>query len=142
VWVGWQLVERGEGDPLERDGTEARLGLRRFDAAVSECSAHVDDAGLPVDVALLERDPFAGSQAGRRREDHDRAVAWAAVFAATGGYHSPQTFTNGFAAAMVAASALALAGAVAGLTIPPRRDPVSDMTRSASASVAEAGDPA
>lgn len=24
--VGWQLVERGEGDPLERDGTEARDG--------------------------------------------------------------------------------------------------------------------
>jgi EmrB/QacA subfamily drug resistance transporter len=60
----------------------------------------------------------------------------AAVFAATGGYHSPQTFTDGFAPAMLAAAALALAGAVAGLMIPPRRVPLPEMTQTASSSVA------
>lgn len=52
----------------------------RLDASVSECSAHVDDAGLPVHVALLERDPLTGSQAGRRGERHDRAIALAKLF--------------------------------------------------------------
>jgi EmrB/QacA subfamily drug resistance transporter len=60
----------------------------------------------------------------------------AAVFAGAGGYHSPQSFTDGFAPAMLAAAALALAGALAGLAIPPRRAPVPDMIRTASPPVA------
>jgi EmrB/QacA subfamily drug resistance transporter len=60
----------------------------------------------------------------------------AAAFAATGGYHSSQSFTDGFAPAMLAAAALALAGALAGLAIPPRRAPVPDLTRTTAPSVA------
>jgi EmrB/QacA subfamily drug resistance transporter len=43
------------------------------------------------------------------------------VFAAAGGYASPQAFTDGFAAATGAAAALATIGALAGLALPPRR---------------------
>jgi EmrB/QacA subfamily drug resistance transporter len=43
------------------------------------------------------------------------------VFAAAGGYASPQAFTEGFAAATGAAAALATIGALAGLALPPRR---------------------
>jgi EmrB/QacA subfamily drug resistance transporter len=63
----------------------------------------------------------------------------AAVFAATGGYGSPQDFTDGFTAAMLAAAALALAGAIAGLTIPPRRAPAPKAVRTAPGT---AGEPA
>jgi EmrB/QacA subfamily drug resistance transporter len=41
-----------------------------------------------------------------------------AVFAATGGYASPATFTDGFGPAIGVAAALALIGAVAGLALP------------------------
>jgi EmrB/QacA subfamily drug resistance transporter len=45
----------------------------------------------------------------------------AAVFAAAGGYGSPQAFSDGFTAATGAAAALALAGALAGLALPGRQ---------------------
>ncbi len=45
----------------------------------------------------------------------------AAVFAAYGSYASPATFISGFGPAMGACAGLALAGAVAGLVIPARR---------------------
>jgi EmrB/QacA subfamily drug resistance transporter len=44
-----------------------------------------------------------------------------AVFAAAGSYASAQAFTDGFAPAIFVAAALALAGAVAGLALPSRR---------------------
>ncbi len=49
----------------------------------------------------------------------------AAVFAAHGSYASPATFTSGFGPAMGACAGLALAGAIAGLVIPRRRQPVA-----------------
>jgi EmrB/QacA subfamily drug resistance transporter len=49
----------------------------------------------------------------------------AAVFAAHGSYASPATFTSGFGPAMGACAGLALAGAIAGLVIPGRRQPVA-----------------
>ncbi|WP_222849180.1 DHA2 family efflux MFS transporter permease subunit [Trebonia kvetii] len=48
----------------------------------------------------------------------------AAIFAAYGSYASPATFTDGFGPAMGACACLALAGAIVGLAIPPRRQPV------------------
>lgn len=45
-----------------------------------------------------------------------------AVFAAYGSYASPATFTAGFGPAMGACAGLALAGAIAGLVIPARRE--------------------
>lgn len=50
-------------------------------------------------------------------------AAAAAVFAAAGGYASPQAFTDGFAPAMGVVAALALAAALAGLGTPGRRVP-------------------
>jgi len=47
----------------------------------------------------------------------------AAVFAAHGSYASPEAFTSGFGPAMGACAGLALAGALAGLAIPRRRQP-------------------
>jgi EmrB/QacA subfamily drug resistance transporter len=44
-----------------------------------------------------------------------------AVFAATGGYASPQSFTQGFSHAITAAAAIALTGAAAGLALPSER---------------------
>jgi EmrB/QacA subfamily drug resistance transporter len=44
------------------------------------------------------------------------------VFAATGGYGSAQAFSDGFTPAVLAAAAISLAGAIAGLWIPARRD--------------------
>ena len=49
----------------------------------------------------------------------------AAVFAAHGGYASAATFTSGFGPAMGACAGLALLGALAGLAIPRRREPVA-----------------
>jgi EmrB/QacA subfamily drug resistance transporter len=46
----------------------------------------------------------------------------AAVFAALGSFGSAQAFSNGFAAAMGVSAALSLAGAVAGLWLPSRRE--------------------
>jgi EmrB/QacA subfamily drug resistance transporter len=43
------------------------------------------------------------------------------VFAGAGGYASPEAFTEGFAAAIGAAAAMAMIGAVAGLALPARR---------------------
>ncbi len=51
------------------------LGLGALDPAVAECLPHVDDAGIPVDIAVLERDPLPGTQTGRCREDHEGALA-------------------------------------------------------------------
>jgi EmrB/QacA subfamily drug resistance transporter len=45
----------------------------------------------------------------------------AAVFAATGGYGSPQAFVDGFAPALGVAACLALAGAIAAAAVPGRR---------------------
>jgi EmrB/QacA subfamily drug resistance transporter len=44
-----------------------------------------------------------------------------AAFASTGGVHSPQAFSAGFAAALVVSAALSLAAAIAGLWLPARR---------------------
>ena len=49
----------------------------------------------------------------------------AAVFAAHGGYASAAEFTRGFGPAMGACAGLALLGALAGLAIPRRREPVA-----------------
>ena len=49
----------------------------------------------------------------------------AAVFAAHGSYASPAAFISGFGPAMGACAGLALAGAVAGLAIPRRRQPAA-----------------
>ena len=54
----------------------------------------------------------------------------AAVFAAYGSYASPATFTSGFGPAMGACAGLALAGAVAGLVVPARRQPVAAQPQS------------
>jgi hypothetical protein len=45
-----------------------------------------------------------------------------AVFAATGGYGSAQAFSAGFAGAIAVSTALSLVGAVAGLSLPSRRE--------------------
>ncbi|MGP8001363.1 MAG: DHA2 family efflux MFS transporter permease subunit [Streptosporangiaceae bacterium] len=50
----------------------------------------------------------------------------AAVFATAGGYTSAAAFSNGFAPAVAAAAGLALAGALAGLGLPPRPGPARD----------------
>jgi EmrB/QacA subfamily drug resistance transporter len=47
----------------------------------------------------------------------------AAIFAAAGSYASPAAFSDGFAPATFAGAGLALAGALAGLALPSRRDP-------------------
>jgi MFS family permease len=47
----------------------------------------------------------------------------AAVFAAAGSYASPAAFSDGFVPATSAAAALALAGALAALALPGRRNP-------------------
>jgi predicted phage tail protein len=49
----------------------------------------------------------------------------AAVFAAHGSDRSPLSFTDGFSAAMIAAGAMALAGAASGLLAPGRRAPAA-----------------
>jgi EmrB/QacA subfamily drug resistance transporter len=48
-----------------------------------------------------------------------------AAFAAIGGYASAEAFSDGFAAAMGACAALALAGAIAGALLPGRRTPAA-----------------
>jgi MFS family permease len=49
--------------------------------------------------------------------------AAAAVFAATGGYGSPQEFSDGFAAAALVSAGLALLGAIAGAVLPTAHEP-------------------
>jgi hypothetical protein len=68
------LLERVERDCLERHGADAALGLGALDPAVAERPPHVEDTGVPVDIALLEGDPLPRPQAGRRREHHERAL--------------------------------------------------------------------
>ena len=63
-----------------------------------------------------------------------------AVFAGAGGYVSAAAFTDGFAAAIGVAAALSLAGAVAGLALPGRREATeSRLARAAPALEAEGG---
>ena len=63
-----------------------------------------------------------------------------AVFAGAGGYVSAAAFTDGFAAAIGVAAALSLAGAVAGLALPGRREATeSRLARAAPALEAEDG---
>jgi hypothetical protein len=50
-----------------------------------------------------------------------------AVFAAAGGYASPEAFSDGFTGAIGVSAVLALAGAFAGLAVP-ARDKASDVT--------------
>jgi EmrB/QacA subfamily drug resistance transporter len=50
-------------------------------------------------------------------------AAAAAVFAATGGYGSPQEFSDGFAGATLVSAGLALLGAVAGAVLPTVHEP-------------------
>jgi EmrB/QacA subfamily drug resistance transporter len=50
-------------------------------------------------------------------------AAAAAAFAATGGYGSPQEFSDGFAAASVVSAGLALLGAAAGAVLPTGHEP-------------------
>jgi hypothetical protein len=71
-----------ERDLLERNGADAAFCLWTLDPSVAERAAHVDDAGVPIDVALLERDPLPRTQAGRRREHHLWRAAPAAAAAA------------------------------------------------------------
>ena len=61
-----KAVECGEGDSLERHGADARLGLRAPEPALAEATADVGDSRVPIDVALLERDPFPRSHSGGR----------------------------------------------------------------------------
>jgi hypothetical protein len=72
VGSGRKLLECDARDRLERHGASARVGLRALEAAVAERSLDVEDAGLVVDVAMLERDPFARPQPGRGGEQHER----------------------------------------------------------------------
>src|SRR5919197_459304 len=51
-------VERVERPRLQRHRSHARFGLRELQLTPSEGTAHVDDAFLAVDVALLESDPL------------------------------------------------------------------------------------
>jgi EmrB/QacA subfamily drug resistance transporter len=63
-----------------------------------------------------------------------------AVFAGAGGYVSAAAFTDGFAAAIGVAAALSLAGAVAGLALPGRREATErGLARAAPALEAEGG---
>jgi EmrB/QacA subfamily drug resistance transporter len=63
-----------------------------------------------------------------------------AVFAGAGGYVSAAAFTDGFAAAIGVAAALSLAGAVAGLALPGRREATERrLARAAPALEAEGG---
>ncbi len=61
-----KAVECGEGDSFERHGADARLGLRAPEPALAEATADVGDSRVPIDVALLERDPFPRSHSGGR----------------------------------------------------------------------------
>jgi EmrB/QacA subfamily drug resistance transporter len=54
-----------------------------------------------------------------------------AVFAAAGGYASPSLFSSGFRPAIAVAAGLSLAGAIAGVALPPRRRPAGLPTGSA-----------
>jgi hypothetical protein len=74
--AGWRrdLVERVECGPLKRYGA-GRLGLGGLQAIDAEGSADVDEALLAVDVAVLERNPFAGASAGGGGEQDHRPVA-------------------------------------------------------------------
>jgi EmrB/QacA subfamily drug resistance transporter len=63
----------------------------------------------------------------------------AAVFAVHGGYASPAAFTSGFGPAMGACAGLALAGAIAGLLIPRRLEPVAVQSGSAAIPARTAG---
>jgi hypothetical protein len=58
---------------LERYGA-GRLGLGGLEAGDAEGSADVDEALLAVDVAALERNPFARAQAGGGGEQDHRSV--------------------------------------------------------------------
>jgi MFS family permease len=61
-----------------------------------------------------------------------------AVFAAAGGYHSPQDFTSGFTAAMAAATVMAAAGLLAAIALPgtPRQPAAASVDQPAAASTA------
>jgi hypothetical protein len=55
-------VKRVEGARLQRHRSHARLRLGVLELALGEGAAYVDDALLPIDVALLECDPFRRPQ--------------------------------------------------------------------------------
>jgi EmrB/QacA subfamily drug resistance transporter len=61
-----------------------------------------------------------------------------AVFAAAGGYGSPHLFSSGFKPAIAVAGGLSLAGAIAGLALPPRRRPTIASAASAESAAASA----
>ena len=61
----------------------------------------------------------------------------AAVFASIGGYRSAQAFSNGFAAALIAAAALSLIGAIAGMALPSRQARVVVQTQAPERSESE-----
>jgi hypothetical protein len=64
-------IERVERDCLERYGADAALGLGALDPSVAERTPSVEDTGVSVDIALLERDPLPRTQAGRCPEHHE-----------------------------------------------------------------------
>jgi hypothetical protein len=59
---------------LERHGAGAVAGLGRLDAAVAKGAADVHDAGVAVDVSMLEGDPLARPQTRGGGEAHQRPV--------------------------------------------------------------------
>ncbi len=61
----------------------------------------------------------------------------AAVFAGLGGFRSAQAFSNGFAAALLAAAALSLIGAIAGMALPSRQARVVVQTQALERSESE-----
>jgi hypothetical protein len=70
------LVEGVEHALTKRNGTNAARSLAALlELAAAEPTAHMDDAGLSVDVSALERDPFLGPKACTDGEDGDRPVA-------------------------------------------------------------------
>jgi hypothetical protein len=69
-----QPVERLERDRLQRHRAHAATRLGTLQSPVGERPAHIDDPRLTVEIAPLERGPFAGPQTGGGGEHDHRPV--------------------------------------------------------------------
>ncbi len=59
VWSRRKPIESVQRDRLQRHRAHAPARLRALQTSVRKCPAHIDDPRGAVEVAMLDRDPFA-----------------------------------------------------------------------------------
>jgi EmrB/QacA subfamily drug resistance transporter len=117
IGMGWLALVAGPGARYAGMIAPMTIGGIGFSLAIPAITKSVVSLVAPQDIGKA-----SGTYGTTRQLGGAFGVAiLGVVFAATGGYTSAQTFSDGFAPALVVAAILALAGSAAGIAIPGRR---------------------